>query len=182
MCAHAEQRGPGLWDEVCSPKMQWWSLLALADLFVINRPHTADVPWLEWRARSTKIIAAAHDICTRQHRHVSTQRGCGSRAQDVSSASGRQQQHPRCQRSQRSSGGSSRSCGNGSSGPWKREIVVYWYSFSNPRTVCIHYSSDSSKQKLSVCARPHTPQATLVDNGAAWTTTRHKRATAASSS
>ena len=40
MCAHAEQRGPGLWDEVCSPKMQWWSLLALADLFVINRPHT----------------------------------------------------------------------------------------------------------------------------------------------
>ena len=38
--AHAEQRGPGLWDEVCSPKMQWWSLLALADLFVINRPHT----------------------------------------------------------------------------------------------------------------------------------------------
>ena len=27
-------------DEVCSPKMQWWSLLALADLFVINRPHT----------------------------------------------------------------------------------------------------------------------------------------------
>ena len=39
MCAHAEQRGPGLWDEVCSPKMQWWSLLALADLFVINRTH-----------------------------------------------------------------------------------------------------------------------------------------------
>jgi len=33
-------RGPGLWDEVCSPKMQWRSLLALADLFVINRPHT----------------------------------------------------------------------------------------------------------------------------------------------
>ena len=33
-------RGPGLWDEVCSPKMQWWSLLALADLFVITRPHT----------------------------------------------------------------------------------------------------------------------------------------------
>ena len=29
-----------MWDEVCSPKMQWWSLLALADLFVINRPHT----------------------------------------------------------------------------------------------------------------------------------------------
>ena len=21
----------------------------------------------------------------------------------------------------------------------EREIVVYWYSFSNPRTVCIHY-------------------------------------------
>ena len=40
MSAHAGQRGPGLWDEVCSPKMQWWSLLALADLFVINRPHT----------------------------------------------------------------------------------------------------------------------------------------------
>ena len=40
MYAHAEQRGPGLWDEVCSPKMQWWSLLALGDLFVINRPHT----------------------------------------------------------------------------------------------------------------------------------------------
>ena len=40
MSAHAEQRGPGLWDEVCSPKMQWWPLLALADLFVINRPHT----------------------------------------------------------------------------------------------------------------------------------------------
>jgi len=34
------QRGPGLWDEVCSPKMQWWSLLALPDLYVINRPHT----------------------------------------------------------------------------------------------------------------------------------------------
>jgi hypothetical protein len=34
------QRGPGLWDEVCSPKMQWWSLLALADLSVINSPHT----------------------------------------------------------------------------------------------------------------------------------------------
>ena len=33
-------RGPGLWDEVCSPKIQWRSLLALADLFVINRPHT----------------------------------------------------------------------------------------------------------------------------------------------
>ena len=30
----------GTWDEVCSPKMQWRSLLALADLFVINRPHT----------------------------------------------------------------------------------------------------------------------------------------------
>ena len=29
-----------MWDEVCSPKMQWWSLLALADLYVINRPHT----------------------------------------------------------------------------------------------------------------------------------------------
>jgi hypothetical protein len=31
----ATQRGPGLWDEVCSPKIQWWSLLALADLYVI---------------------------------------------------------------------------------------------------------------------------------------------------
>ena len=40
MSAHAGQRGPGLWDEVCSPKMQRWPLLALADLFVINRPHT----------------------------------------------------------------------------------------------------------------------------------------------
>ena len=40
MSAHAGQRGPGLWDEVCSPKMQRWTLLALADLFVINRPHT----------------------------------------------------------------------------------------------------------------------------------------------
>jgi hypothetical protein len=38
--AHAAQRGPGLWDEVCSPKMQRRPLLALADLFVINRPHT----------------------------------------------------------------------------------------------------------------------------------------------
>ena len=27
-----------------SPKMQWWSLLALADLFVINRPHTLQRP------------------------------------------------------------------------------------------------------------------------------------------
>ena len=39
--AYSIHRGPGLWDEVCSPKMQWWSLLALADLYVINRPHTA---------------------------------------------------------------------------------------------------------------------------------------------
>ena len=38
-------RGPGLWDEVCSPKMQWWSLLALADLFVINRPPTHRGPF-----------------------------------------------------------------------------------------------------------------------------------------
>jgi hypothetical protein len=36
----SEAPGRGPWDEVCSPKMQWWSLLALADLFVINRPHT----------------------------------------------------------------------------------------------------------------------------------------------
>ena len=35
--------GLGLWDEVCSPKMQWWSLLALADLFVINSPYTVIV-------------------------------------------------------------------------------------------------------------------------------------------
>ena len=44
MSAHAGQRGPGLWDEVCSPKMQRWTLLALADLFVINRPHTLAQP------------------------------------------------------------------------------------------------------------------------------------------
>ena len=44
MSAHAGQRGPGLWDEVCSPKMQRWTLLALADLFVINRPHTPYSP------------------------------------------------------------------------------------------------------------------------------------------
>ena len=36
------QRGPGLWDVVCSPKMQWWSLLALADLYVINSPYTQE--------------------------------------------------------------------------------------------------------------------------------------------
>ena len=36
------QRGPGLWDEVCSPKLQWRSLLALADLFVINCPYTPE--------------------------------------------------------------------------------------------------------------------------------------------
>ena len=80
-----------------------------------------------------------------------------SRVQDASSASGRQQQHPRWQRSQRSSGGRSRSCGNGSSSGCE--------------------CSDSSKQQLSVCARPHTSQtclgfqrsqAALVDNGAAW--------------
>ena len=29
-----------MWDEVCSPKMQWWSLLALADLYVINSLYT----------------------------------------------------------------------------------------------------------------------------------------------
>ena len=29
-----------MWDEVCSPKMQWWSLLALADQYVINSPYT----------------------------------------------------------------------------------------------------------------------------------------------
>ena len=34
--------------------------------------------------------------------------------------------------------------GAGGSGEWdvcgtEREIVVYWYSFSNHRTVCIHY-------------------------------------------
>ena len=78
-------------------------------------------------------------------------------AQDASSASGRQQQHPRWQRSQRSSGGRSRSCGNGSSSGCE--------------------CSDSSEQQLSVCDRPHTPQtclgfqrsqAALVDNGAAW--------------
>ena len=80
-----------------------------------------------------------------------------SRVQDASSASGRQQQHPRWQRSQRSSGGRSRSCGNGSSSGCE--------------------CSDSSKHQLSVCARPHTlqtclgfqrSQAALVDNGAAW--------------
>ena len=80
-----------------------------------------------------------------------------SRVQDASSASGRQQQHPRWQRSQRSSGGRSRSCGNGSSSGCE--------------------CSDSSEQQLGVCDRPHTPQtclgfqrsqAALVDNGAAW--------------
>ena len=107
-------------------------------------------------------------------------------AQDASSASGRQQQHPRtchCTRSarentsrsgcifcirapataptlatsQRSSGGRSRSCGNGSSSGCE--------------------CSASSKQQLSVCARPHTSQtclgfqrsqAALVDLGSAW--------------
>ena len=87
--------------------------------------------------------------CTRSARNT-------SRAQDAS-ASGRQQQHPRWQRSQRSSGGRSRSCGNGSSSGCE--------------------CSASSKQQLSVCARPHTSQtclgfqrsqAALVDNGAAW--------------
>ena len=62
------------------------------------------------RPRSSSL----HEICTRQHRHVSTQLDCGSRAQDVFSASGSQQQHPRWKRSQRSSGGSSRSFGNDS--------------------------------------------------------------------
>ena len=28
------------WDVVCSPKMQWWTVFALADLYAINRPHT----------------------------------------------------------------------------------------------------------------------------------------------
>ena len=46
-------QGPGLWDEVCSPKIQWRSLLALADLFVINRPHTT--------AESLKAAAGASD-------------------------------------------------------------------------------------------------------------------------
>jgi len=53
--AHTEQRGTGLWDEVCSPKMQWWSLLALADLFVINRPHTQR--YHAQRARRTPLKA-----------------------------------------------------------------------------------------------------------------------------
>ena len=39
MVSPTTHRGPGLWDKVCSPKTQWWSLLALADLYVKNRPH-----------------------------------------------------------------------------------------------------------------------------------------------
>jgi len=58
-------RGSGLWDEVCSPKMQWWSLLALADLYVINRPHTHIGPAIinhNMHARSSM-----HTACTRTY-------------------------------------------------------------------------------------------------------------------
>jgi len=37
-------RGPGLWDEVCSPKMQWWSLL-VADLYVIEGVGGSRAGW-----------------------------------------------------------------------------------------------------------------------------------------
>ena len=62
-CEHPAKRGPGLRDEVCSPKMQWCSLFALADLYVINSPYTHTHTALEI-LRSTKINAAAHALST----------------------------------------------------------------------------------------------------------------------
>ena len=88
--------------------------------------------------------------CTRSARENTSRSGCIFCIRAPAAA-------PALATSQRSSGGRSRSCGNGSSSGCE--------------------CSDSSEQQLSVCARPHTPQtclgfqrsqAALVDNGAAW--------------
>ena len=88
--------------------------------------------------------------CTRSARENTSRSGCIFCIRASAAA-------PALATSQRSSGGRSRSCGNGSSSGCE--------------------CSDSSKQQLSVCARPHTSQtclgfqrsqAALVDNGAAW--------------
>ena len=88
--------------------------------------------------------------CTRSARENTSRSGCIFCIRASAAA-------PALATSQRSSGGRSRSCGNGSSSGCE--------------------CSDSSEQQLSVCARPHTPQtclgfqrsqAALVDNGAAW--------------
>ena len=41
----------------------------------------------------------------------------------------------------------------------EKEIVVYWYSFSNPRTVCIHYLSSLLKEKTMEPLPPALPPA-----------------------
>jgi hypothetical protein len=88
--------------------------------------------------------------CTRSARENTSRSGCIFCIRASAAA-------PALATSQRSSGGRSRSCGNGSSSGCE--------------------CSASSKQQLSVCARPHTSQtclgfqrsqAALVDNGAAW--------------
>jgi hypothetical protein len=94
--------------------------------------------------------------CTRSARENTSRSGCIFCIRAPAAA-------PALATSQRSSGGRSRSCGNGSSSGCE--------------------CSASSKQQLSVCARPHTSQtylgfqrsqAALVDNGAAWTPTKHQ--------
>jgi len=52
-------RGPGLWDEVCSPKMQWWSLLALADMYVINSPYKHHLLRIHHHSRLALITFSA---------------------------------------------------------------------------------------------------------------------------
>ena len=88
--------------------------------------------------------------CTRSARENTSRSGCIFCIRASAAA-------PALATSQRSSGGRSRSCGNGSSSGCE--------------------CSASSKQQLSVCARPHTSQtclgfqrsqAALVDLGAAW--------------
>ena len=88
--------------------------------------------------------------CTRSARENTSRSGCIFCIRASAAA-------PALATSQRSSGGRSRSCGNGSSSGCE--------------------CSDSSEQQLGVCDRPHTPQtclgfqrsqAALVDNGAAW--------------
>jgi len=54
-CQHTAKRGPGLRDEVCSPKMQWCSLFALADLYVINSPYTCTSKMLSARWRLMRV-------------------------------------------------------------------------------------------------------------------------------
>jgi len=67
--------------------MQWWSLLALADLFVINRPHTVFFalkrPGL-WdgglQPEDAVVVFARGSVCNKQplHTNMVFARSCGS--------------------------------------------------------------------------------------------------------